>query len=368
MMQMCFPKVPYSVNRAEWFIELGDSRIWLAGMDDSERREHILGFEFSGIFINECSEIGWESVQLLRTRLAEKNILTKRLWGDCNPGVKKHWSFKAFIEHVSPDDETIKLDPNDWASMRMNPIHNLDNLDPDYLAMLGTLSERQRKRFLNGEFSEEEEGMLWKRDHINQSRVEHAPQNLRRIVVAVDPSGTGNKNSDDCGIVVIGEDANDNYYVLDDRTMIATPSRWAQEVSELYHEYKADVVVAEVNFGADLVELCMRTEDKNINFKPVRATRGKWLRAEPIAALYERGLVHHVGRLVDLEDAMCAFNPEVNKKSLGSVDALVFGLHHLSDGKHGFINPKVLCDGDPNIKPIGEMTTAEILDSEDLWS
>ena len=368
MMKMCFPQVPYEINKGEWFIEIGDSRIWLAGLDDSERREHILGFEFSTIFVNECSEITWENIQLLRTRLAEKNSLINRLLADCNPPSKKHWSYKAFILGVDPEDELREFDKDDWASMQMNPRHNMENLDSNYLAMLATLGERQRKRFLDGEFGEEEEGLLWKREYINDYRVSHAPKNFRRVIVAVDPSGSDNETSDECGIVVVGESADEQYYVLDDRSMIATPSRWAQEVSECYHEYMADCVVAEVNFGADMVEVVMRSEDKNINFKKVRASRSKWVRAEPMAALYERGIVHHVGHLIDLEDELCEFNPKKNKKSPGRLDAVVWALTHLSDGSSNIINPKILCGQEAPPKPMSERTFAEIADDDSLWT
>lgn len=366
MMKMCFPDVPYHINRSDWFIEICGSRIWLAGLDDSERKEHVLGFEFSTVYINECSEVGWDSVQLLRTRLAEKNELTNRLLADCNPPSKRHWTYKVFIEHVQPEDETVKFDSNDWVTMKLNPSDNLENIDEEYIDTLNTLGRRQKKRFLDGDFSEGDEGVLWKREDIDKGRVESCPSDLRRVVVAVDPSGTGKKSSDNCGIVVVAQAADNEYYVLDDKSMVAPPSRWAQEVSEAYHQYLADAVVAETNFGADMVEVVIRSEDSSLNVEKVRASRGKYVRAEPMAALYEQGLVHHVGHLVDLEDELCEFNPEKNKKSPGRLDAVVWGLTFLSEGSSQVIHPRV-SGQDVKRKPIDEMSMQEIIDADELW-
>lgn len=186
MMELCFPNVPYSVNRAEWFIDIGKSRVWLAGLDDNARREHILGFEFSTIFLNEASEIAWDNVQLIRTRLAEKNSLRNRLLADMNPPSKGCWAYRAFFDHVNPFEDTQKFAEDDWVHMQMNPIHNVENLDENYLATLASLGERERKRFLDGEFSEKDEGHLWKREWICKNRRSRKPENLRQVVVAVE--------------------------------------------------------------------------------------------------------------------------------------------------------------------------------------
>ncbi len=129
------------------------------------------------------------------------------------------------------------------------------------------------------------------------------------------------------GIMVIGVGHDHHAYVLADLTCKLSPDKWARRVVDAYHYYKADRVIAEVNNGGDLVEKVIRTVDGAVSYKAVRATRGKVTRAEPAAALYEQGKVHHVGTLAALEDQMCVFTSEsTRRKSPDRVDALVWGL------------------------------------------
>jgi phage terminase large subunit-like protein len=154
---------------------------------------------------------------------------------------------------------------------------------------------------------------------------------------------TSAAGSDETGIVVAGikkgrNGADSHYYVLEDATMKGTPSEWAKAVTDAYWYYNADRVVAEVNNGGDLVEQNIRSADRQVSFKAVRATRGKVLRAEPIAALYERGLVHHVGEFPLLEDQMCNYTGEPDEKSPDRMDALVWALTMLSTSGSGSLS------------------------------
>ena len=188
---------------------------------------------------------------------------------------------------------------------------------------------------LDGELIEDRSDALWKREALERCRVAEAPR-LARIVVAVDPPVTSGAKADACGIVVAGIDAAGRGYVLADRTLSGyAPTVWAQAAVEAYHGFAADRIVAEVNQGGELVENVIRQIDSGVPVKRVRATRGKWVRAEPVAALYERGLVSHVGRFAALEDQMCDFGPAglTGGRSPDRMDALVWALTELMLGQ-----------------------------------
>lgn len=170
-------------------------------------------------------------------------------------------------------------------------------------------------------------GALWKRDDIDNARVIELPD-LRRIVVAIDPAASDNEESSETGIVVAALGYHDKEgYVLDDVTVSGSPDAWARAAVAAYHKYGADRIIAEVNNGGDMVEHTIRTVAANVPFKQVRASRNKQTRAEPVAALYEQGRVHHVGTFGKLEDQLCQWMP--GDKSPDRLDALVWALTDL---------------------------------------
>ena len=177
-------------------------------------------------------------------------------------------------------------------------------------------------------------GSLWSHKIIDRYRVRTAP-NLRRVVVAIDPAVTNNADSDETGIICggIGEDGHG--YVLEDLSGKMNALEWAQRAVKWYSVNGADLIVAEVNNGGDLVEATIRTVDRNASYLAVRASRGKIIRAEPIAGLYEQGKVHHVGMFSELEDQMTSFDPATSKKSPDRMDALVWLLTSLMLGNDG---------------------------------
>lgn len=209
---------------------------------------------------------------------------------------------------------------------------NTANLAPAFLEGIvaryrGTRLGRQE---LDAEILEDRPDALWPRALIEQSRAQRPPP-LERIVVAVDPPVTSHKRSDACGLVVAGR-AGDRAYVLADATLEqARPAAWARAAVVAYHRYGADRLVAEVNQGGDMVESVIRQIDATIPIRKVRAARGKWLRAEPVAALYEQGRVAHVGAFPKLEDQMADFGPDglSGGASPDRVDALVWALTEL---------------------------------------
>jgi phage terminase large subunit-like protein len=206
------------------------------------------------------------------------------------------------------------------------------NLAPGFYSAIIKAYENTRlgRQELDAEILDDNPGALWSRAQLEALRVAHAPA-LKRIVVGVDPAVTANEDSDLTGIVVAGLGEDDHGYVLADRSLVATPSGWSREVVNAYHDSKADRVVAEINNGGDLVELAIRTTDRNVSYKAVRATRGKIVRAEPIAALYEQGRIHHVGGFPELEDQMCGYDALSSDPSPDRMDALVWAFTELFD-------------------------------------
>ena len=182
---------------------------------------------------------------------------------------------------------------------------------------------------MEGQWLDDSAGGLWNISMIDRSRVLNAPADLQRIVIGVDPAVTCTRNSDFTGIVAAGVDHTGNYYVLADKSLQGSPLTWTQTVKHLYGNLHADRVVGEVNQGGDLIEMALRNTAENIPFKAVRATRGKLLRAEPIAALYEQNKVHHVGFFPELEDEMCSYRAD-SSSSPDRLDALVWALTELT--------------------------------------
>lgn len=210
---------------------------------------------------------------------------------------------------------------------------NAANLAPSFVAEMtrrysGTALGRQE---LMGELIEDVEGCLWRRDWIESQRVSTAPS-LRQVVVAVDPPVTATAASDACGIIVAAKGEDQRFYVLADRSVQGRePQLWARAAIAARRDFDADRIVAEVNQRGDLVVGVLRQIEPGVFVRKVRASRGKWVRAEPVAALYAEGRVAHVGVHTELEDEMMAFGTDGKAKgrSPDRLDALVWALTDL---------------------------------------
>lgn len=332
VLKLCFPTLRCRFDKTDFFLALPNgSQIWIAGLDDKERVEKILGQEFATIVFNESSQIPWGSVETAMSRLAQRvelapeiaaatgrKYLNLKAYFDCNPPSKLHWSYSLFRAGLKPGTKEKLPNPADYAEMKVNPADNADNLPPEYFEVLASMSAARRLRFEAGEWASEVNGALWSLEDraapdgkvmpgIDAGRLASAPE-MRRIVVSVDPSGTrGDGQGDDIGIVVVGLGVDGRGHVLEDATCNMSPEGWGRRAVALYHKWGADRVVAERNYGGDMVRFTIATADKNVAFKEVTASRGKSVRAEPISALYEQGRVSHVGQFPDLEDQMCNF-------------------------------------------------------------
>jgi hypothetical protein len=170
-------------------------------------------------------------------------------------------------------------------------------------------------------------GALWTSQLVQENRVERAPP-LRRVVVAIDPSGGDTPGHDEVGIVVAGQAYDGQVYVLEDLSGIYSPDTWGSKAVSAYYRYEADRIIGEANFGGQMVSYVIQTADHRAAFKLVTASRGKAVRAEPVAALYEQGRVHHVGRFTALEAELTTWTP-ASDKSPNRLDALVWAVTEL---------------------------------------
>src|SRR6266568_6468349 len=211
---------------------------------------------------------------------------------------------------------------------------NRANLAPAFLDQIvrryqGTRLGRQE---LDAEILDDMPGGLWRRGIIEATRTSTYPE-LSRVVVAIDPAVSASEAADETGIIAVGRDANGHGYVLADASGRYAPAEWARVAIAAYRAHQADRIVAEINNGGDMVEATLRMIDPNVPFSAVRAARGKVARAEPVAALYEQGRIHHLGAFPQLEDQMCSFTSDFDRTASGyspdRVDALVWALTEL---------------------------------------
>jgi phage terminase large subunit-like protein len=222
------------------------------------------------------------------------------------------------------------------AIARAGTAANAYNLAPAFLETVlarygGTQLGRQE---IDGEIIEQRSDALWSRAQLERCRVDAAPA-LTRIVVAVDPPGSAARNAGTCGLIAAGCSEDGSVYVLaDDSATGLSPQAWALTAIALWQRLNADALVAEVNFGGDMVRAVIGAADRSVPVMTVRATRGKYLRAEPVAQLYEQGRVKHVGAFPALEDEMCDFGLDglSSGRSPDRLDALVWAITALSFG------------------------------------
>ena len=304
MMGLCFPDVKYNLSKADWYITFPNgSELWLGGLDDKLRTEKILGNEYASIFFNEVSQISLGARNTALTRLAQRCPYTNPLTGDeevlklkafydCNPPSKAHWIYKLFHKRQDPDSNKPLMNGDQWT------IEILDK---------------------------------WRAD----DRVELP--DFQRVVVAVDPSGADDdpdKNNDAIGITVTALGVDGNAYLLEDLTVKAGPATWGKVAASAFERHDADLIVAEQNYGGEMVRYVLKTAKPDAHIKLVNASRGKVLRAEPISSLHEQGKVRLVGVFPELEDELCGFTTTgyIGDRSPNRADAFVFGVTELFPG------------------------------------
>ncbi len=358
VMELCFPEIPqvgskegkgWYLNKSDYFVMFPNgSEIWFGGLDDKERTEKILGNEYATIFLNECSQISYNSYLIILTRLAQlcfyeyqgqRHELRLKLFLDENPPGNGHWTHKLFIDKVDPDSGKALKDPEDYAQLQMNPSDNLENLPAAYIKALDQMPKRKRDRFYLGKFGDDTENALWTAMTLDTHRVNSIPDDvtLVRVVVAVDPSGASddeNENNDDIGIGVAALGSDGIAYVLEDLTLNAGPAKWGKVAASAYERHDADRLIGEANFGGAMVEFVVKTANPNVSYKAVTASRGKVIRAEPVSALHETGKIKMVGSFHDLEDELMAFTTTgyIGEKSPNRADWFIWAMLELFPG------------------------------------
>lgn len=300
---------------------------------DEHNRDKVLGSEFHTIWMNEVSEFDYEDVEFLRGRLFGEVFhkdtgkkLPHRMFFDCNPDTFDDWEYKLFVEQIHPLSKRPLQAPDDYDYVRMVTD------DQEYIRRNIDQSDEWKERFIYANWTASNPNALFNRKMINDNRFygDVSALTFAKIVVGVDPHAVSNATSDLTGIVVAGIDYDGEAYILADRS--TNDKDWERIVIEAFDEFEADLIVAERNNGGDMVEKVIRQARKNAPIQTVWASRGKEVRAEPIALKYRQGHVHHVGDgLSELETEMTSFGGSGRRKSPDRMDAMVWAVWALFD-------------------------------------
>lgn len=355
-----FPGIVPLHDKQNWIYTFPNrSEIYLGGLDDKERTEKILGKGLVTAFLNEVSQIPWNARNMVVTRMRQKisdtisgQDLKVRTFYDWNPTNEGHWAHKLFHKHIDPDTGQLVMNPRDYAYFKMNPADNKANLSEDYLKKLQAMSPRFRKRFWDGEAAPHNPFGLFNDANIDLNRVlDGVTPEFVRLLVAVDPSGSGDKDNadnDEIGVVVAGLGTDGYAYLLEDLTLKAGPETWGRTAVAAYDRRAASGIVAEKNFGGDMVRAVIQSAASAYGIRPppiklVTASRGKTVRAEPIAALYGQNKVRHVGYFPKLEDELSGFSSTgyTGEKSPNRADALIWVLTELFPGIVQEVEPPI---------------------------
>ena len=300
-------------------------------------------FFASGLLVHNCDEVGkwrrgretWDNMLMgVRQKITpEPQVVVT--------STPRETSFARGVQATGPEviKELLKNEDSLFALTRGSTYENLDNLSLMFRRTVVKRYEGTRigRQELEGELLEDVPGALWHLADIDAMRIrkDDVPD-LDRVVVAIDPSGGSSSDSDEVGIVVAGKgmcsckgEAEEHGFILDDISGRLSPLEWARRAVAAYKWHRADRIIAERNFGGDMVEQTIRSVDQSVSYKGVVASRGKAVRAEPIAALYEprQAIIHHVGILPELEDQLCGWVPGM--RSPDRLDALVWALDDL---------------------------------------
>jgi hypothetical protein len=351
--KLCFPHWingrHYVKNERDLSVKFcNGSSIWLGGMEDGENMEKILGREYSTIFANECSELNFSHIEMLKTRLAENAGMARKFLFDQNPPSTKHWSYKLFVLGINPaDDKPLIPDQlRQYGMTTINPEDNKENLTPDYFDTLESLGKRKRDRFLLGLFASDIQGALWNNQMINSAQLtpgEEWIKNPLQTIVSLDPNvsdgvneDTGEFTADEAGIIVISKDGKNRdaegcAQVEADYSGEYSAPEWADKAIWAYYYHNADYIIYEKNQGGALVKMALRAAKGGalVPIKDVWASKGKHARAEPVVVLYEQQKIRHKPGLDKLEAEQLEYVPAKTKKSPNRLDALVWGATYL---------------------------------------
>ncbi len=307
----------FAVNVASTWQPEGAQNVWCLTVEGSPE------YFANGILVHNCDELA-------------KWSYARETWDMLQFGMRLGQRPRQIITTTPRPIPVLKeiIGASTTVVTRGSTRDNTINLAPSFIKSVISKYEGTRlgRQELDAEILDDVPGALWNRDSIDQQRKRSAPD-MTRVVVAIDPSGTrgDSDDGDSIGIVVAGKGIDGRAYVLADRTCKLSPDGWGRRAISAYHEFKADRIVAERNFGGAMVENVIRTIDSKVSYKEVTASRGKLIRAEPVAALYEQNRVSHIGSLPDLEDQLCHFQSDgyLGEGSPDRADALVWAITEL---------------------------------------
>ena len=316
----------FEITQSEIINRITGSKILFRGIKTSQGTATANLKSISGVttwVLDEAEELVEEDV-FDRIDLSVRSILRpNRVILLMNPSYKSHWIYKKFVVNKRKDTtyiETTYLD-------------NKENLSDSFLQTAEQTRQENLHRYEHlflGKWLDDAEGLLWNRPILDRARIVSKPD-LKRIVVAIDPAATSNMESDETGIIVAGKDSEGKGYVLEDLSGKYSPNEWGKIAQQAAKNWNADCIVAEKNMGGDMVESVIKSTGTPTRIKLVTATKGKFVRAEPIYSLYEQHKIYHVGHFPLLESQMITFDPDKGK-SPDRVDALVWGMTELMLG------------------------------------
>lgn len=317
----------------------------------AEKPDRLRGPQHHGAW---CDELASWGASAARKSGARPNNRLDDTWSNLQLGLRlgKRPRIIATTTPRPLDFLRALIKDGDTHTTKGNTFENSNNLAASALATFRKIYEgtRRGQQELYAEILDTAEGALWRVDMIEPHRVtdfaggfvelaDGTRVQIVRIVVAVDPAITAEESSDETGILVVGLGADGRIYVLDDMSGRYSPREWARTVMSAYERYRADCIVAEVNQGGDMVKATIQAEaGHGVPVKSVHAKKGKYLRAEPISAYYEKGLVSHAGYFGPLEKQMLNFVGFTGEASPDRLDALVYGVGELMLGtvSHAF--------------------------------
>jgi phage terminase large subunit-like protein len=248
-----------------------------------------------------------------------------------------HWTNVLFGEKRDPVSKQPLNDPDNYRRAFLNPPDNAANLSKEFLSSLANLPEKQRKRFYEGVYVNEVDGALWNYEIIDSARCrpeDISEERRAAVVVALDPSGAAGHDdlgADEIGIIVAARGIDGDCYVLADLSCREAPAIWGRRAVTAFHDFRADCIIAESNFGGEMVRATIHAADSTVPVRLVTASRGKVVRAEPISVRYAQRQVHHAGRFTKLKDQLCSFSTAgyMASGSPDHADAAIWALTYL---------------------------------------
>jgi PBSX family phage terminase large subunit len=326
-----FPALPmmegFNINLTKNQITFPNgSTIVCKGLDNSEKVQKLLSTQFSCVFFDECHLIEYEHFGLLMTRMPQPLDVDYKVKVICaaNWAPVTHWLKTFFEDGLNP--ETKAPHNQDVEIITSTTDDNTTINAEEYIQTLENAGDRRSRLACAGTgFYETIDGALWEQGDIKRGALEI--DEYDDIIIAFDPATTNSKTSDEHGVCIAGI-KDDNYYVIECYEKKEDVNKIAEEVCKLYHQYQCSRLVIEVNNGGDFIPALVNTYDKEVYCESVRATRGKLLRAEPVASQYKNGLVYHEKEFRELESQMLTYSGKGD--SPNCMDALVWAITYLS--------------------------------------